>query len=180
MKKISLLLALIFVMVSCEGERGPVGPVGPMGETGDALLGTILEIEGDFTAENGYSFLYEFPPSEVEVFESDVVQVYLLEEVIQDNGESVDVWTPLPNSFFFDGGNQLVYNYNHTYFDVNIFLDGNVDFRSFTDAEANAYLFNQVFRIAIIPAAYAENNPDLNSYEALMQAMPDAKVLKVK
>lgn len=176
MKKISLLFALILVIVSCEGDRGPIGPPGPIGDPGVALIGTILEIEGDFTSQNGYSFVYEFPPSEVEVFESDVVQVYLLEDVINDNGESVDLWTPLPNSFFFDDGSQLVYNYNHTFFDVNIFLDGNVNFNTLP----NAYLTNQVFRIAIIPAAFAENNPNLNSYEALMQAMPDAKVLKLE
>lgn len=175
MKKISLLLALIFVIVSCEGERGPIGPPGPIGEPGNALIGTILEIEGDFTAENGYSFIYEFPPSEVEVFESDIVHVYLLEEVIQDNGEPVDVWTPLPNSFFFNDGSQLVYNFNHTFFDVNIFLDGNVDFNTVS----NDFLLNQVFRIAIIPAAFAENNPNLTSYEDLMQAMPNAKLIKI-
>ncbi|SDG62446.1 hypothetical protein [Psychroflexus sediminis] len=175
MKKISLLLALILVIVSCEGERGPIGPPGPIGEPGEALIGTILEIEGDFTAENGYSFLYEFPTSEVVVFESDVVQVYLLEEVINDNGDFVDVWTPLPNSFFFSDASQLVYNYNHTFFDVNLFLDGNVDFKTVS----NDFLLNQVFRIAIIPAAFAEKNPNLTSYEALMQAMPDAKVLKI-
>ncbi|NEV93073.1 hypothetical protein G3567_02785 [Psychroflexus sp. YR1-1] len=176
MKKISVLLAFVLVLVSCEGEIGPMGPQGPAGEPGDAVIGTILEIEGDFTAENGYSFLYEFPPSQVEVFESDVVQVYLLEEVIEDNGTLVDVWTPLPNSFFFGDGSQLVYNFNHTFFDVNLFLDGNVDFSTVS----NDFLINQVFRIAILPAAFAENNPNLSSYEALMQAMPEAKVLKVK
>ncbi|MBQ0741346.1 hypothetical protein J9332_44450, partial [Aquimarina celericrescens] len=68
------------------------------------------------------------------------------------------------------------YNYNHTFFDVNIFLDGNIDL----NAVSNDFLTNQVFRIAIIPADFAESNEDLNSYESVMQAMPDAKVLKVQ
>lgn len=175
MKKLSLLLALLFMIVSCDGDQGPVGPPGPPGEPGDAIIGTILEVEGSFTPQNDYSFVYEFPPSEVEVFESDVVQVYLLEEVISDPSGPVDVWTPLPNSFFFNDGSQLVYNYNHTFFDVNIFLDGNVDFNTLSDA----FLANQIFRIAIIPAEFAESNQNLDSYEALMQALPNAKVIKV-
>lgn len=175
MKKISFLLALALVITSCEGERGPVGPQGPEGPTGDALIGTVFEVEGDFTAQNDYSFIFEFPPNEVEVFESDVVLVYLLEEVIDDVDGPVDVWTPLPNSFFFGDGNQLVYNFNHTFFDVNFFLDGNVDFSSVS----NDFLSNQVFRVAILPAEFAENNPDINSFESLMQAMPEAKILKL-
>ncbi|MFN2262219.1 MAG: hypothetical protein ABR595_09170, partial [Psychroflexus sp.] len=59
---------------------------------------------------------FEFP-LDVEVFESDVVMVYLLEEQISDSSGPVDVWTPLPQSFFFNDGSQVVYNFNHTFFD---------------------------------------------------------------
>ena len=170
MKKLSLMLVLMLTLAACEGDIGPPGPQGPPGLDGDLIIGNILEIEVDFTAQNGYSVVYEFPTDQVEVFESDVVQVYLLEEIIDDDSGPVDVWTPLPNSFFFNDGNQVVYNYNHTFFDVNLFLDGNVDLNTLT----NDFLLNQVFRIAIIPADFAENNPDLNSMEAIMKAMPNA------
>lgn len=172
MKKISLLLALVFIATSCEGDRGPAGPPGL---DGGIERGTILEVNGSFTPQNGYSFNYEFPTNEVEVFESDVVQVYLLENVIDDIGGPADVWTPLATSFFFDDGSQLVYNYNHTYFDVEFFLGGNVDLNTVS----NDLLLNQTFRIAIIPADFAENNSNLNSYEALMHAMPNAKIIEL-
>jgi hypothetical protein len=169
MKKLSLILMLIITLTACEG---PSGPPGPPGIDGDFIIGTILEIEVDFTAQNGYSFVYEFPADQVEVFESDVVQVYLLEEIIDDSSGPVDVWTPLPNSFFFNDGSQVVYNYNHTFFDVNLFLDGNVALNTLD----NSFLNNQVFRIAIIPAEFSEKNPNLNlnSMEAVMNAMPNA------
>lgn len=176
MKKLSLLLAIIFIVSSCEGDRGPQGPPGLDGAPGDAIIGTIFEIEIDFLAQNNFSFIFEFPPNEVEVFESDIVKVYMLEETVSDPSGPVDVWTPLPNSFSFNDGNQLVYNYNHTFFDVNIFLDGNIDLNTVS----NDFLTDQVFRIAIIPADFAESNENLNSYESVMEAMPNAKVLKVQ
>lgn len=172
MKKISLLLALIFLTLSCEGDRGPQGPPG---RDGGIERGTILEVEGDFLNQNDYSFGFEFPADQVEVFESDVVQVYLLEGVVDDVDGPADVWTPLPTSFFFDDGSQLVYNYNHTYFDVQFFLGGNVDFNTVS----NDLLLNQVFRIAIIPADFAEKNSELNSMEAIMQEMPNTEIIKL-
>ncbi len=179
MKKISILFFALLSLFSCTGDRGPVGPRGPMGpqgEPGDFLIGTVFEIEGDFTEQNDYSFGFDFPPEEVEVFESDIVLVYLLEEVLSDSTGPIDVWTPLPNSFFFENGNQLVYNFNHTFFDVNIFLDGNVDFKTVP----NGFLLDQVFRIAIIPADFAEANPNINTYEALIDALPEVNIIKVR
>ena len=69
----------------------------------------------------------------------------------------------------------MVYTYNHTYFDANIFLDGNVDL----DTVPDEFIFNKTFRIAIIPAKFAESNPDLNSYESVMQIIPDAKIITI-
>lgn len=172
MKKINLILILSLLLASCEGSRGPQGPPG---ESGGTLLGTIFEIEADLTAQNDYSFIFEFPPNEIEVFESDIVQVYLLEDVVNDSTGPIDVWTPLPTSFFFENGSQLVYNFNHTFLDVNIFLGGNINF----DSVSNDRLLNQVFRIAVIPADFAGKAQDLNSYEAVMQAIPEAKIVKI-
>jgi hypothetical protein len=171
MKKISFLLVLALILASCEGDRGPQGPPGL---DGGIERGTILEVTNDFTPQNDYSFLYEFPNT-VEVFEDDVVQVYLLEEVVDDINGPADVWTPLATSFFFEDGSQLVYNYNHTYFNVLFFLGGNVDLNTVS----NDLLLNQTFRIAIIPAEFAESNPNLNSLESVMQAMPNAQIIKL-
>ena len=174
MKKISYLLILVLSLLACEGDRGPIGPQGLQGLDGDAVFGNVFEITRDLLPQDDYSTIFEFP-LDVEVFESDVVLVYLLEEVIDDVNGSASVWTPLPQSFFFDNGSQVVYTYNHTYFDANIFLDGNVDL----DRVPDEFIFNKTFRIAIIPAKFAENNPDLNSYESVMQTIPDAKIITI-
>ena len=168
MKKVSYLLILVLGLIACEGDRGP------QGLDGGVLLGNVYEINRDLLPQNNYSTVFEFP-LDIEVLPSDVVLVYLLEEVINDIGGPANVWTPLPQSFFFDDGSQVVYTYNHTYFDANIFLDGNIDL----DTVPDEFIFNKTFRIAIIPAKFAESNPDLNSYESVMQIIPDAKIITI-
>ena len=127
----SIVLALI--VISCEGPAGPPGPPGRDGldgldgQDGVNILGQVLEIEGTFSAENDYRILFEFPQT-VEVFESDVVLVYLLFDQTEDsNGEPVDIWRLLPQTRILDQG-LLQYNYDHTFLDVSIFLEA--DFKN--------------------------------------------------
>lgn len=167
MKKISLLLALIFLTLSCEGDRGPQGPPG---RDGGIEFATVYEIERDLRPQDGYTFIFEFPGGEIP--ESDIVQVFLSEDRINGN----DLWTPLPAIFFFDDGSQVVYNYNHTSFDVEVFLtDNNFNL----DTVPDEYVFNKRFRIVVIPGAFGENNSELNSMEAIMQEMPNTEIIKL-
>ena len=167
MKKIFYLLTLFSLsLVSCTGDEGPRGPEGPPGE---ALLGTVIDIEGDFTAANDYSFVVTYSDfTDVEVFESDVVLVYLRVGTDgESGGEPVYLWRQLPQTYYVDGGT-MQYNFDYSFFDVNIFLVGDVDLASldpvFTD--------NQVFRIAIVPAEFAENSGiDLSNYYEVMSAL---------
>ena len=122
MKKIIILL-LSFVLLSCEGPEGPPGL--------DGLIGNVFDVVVDFTPGNGHSVLISYP-NNLEVFETDVVMVYLLERQVSDPSGPIDVWTPLPQTFFLNGGGQLVYNFNHTFLDVNLFLDGNINLDSYT------------------------------------------------
>jgi len=128
---------------SCEGPQGPQGPPGL------DSLGQVFEANITFTNGNGYSRLITYP-SNVVVYESDVVLVYLLEDVVDGN---IDVWTQLPQTYFLNQGT-LLYTFDHTFLDVNIFLDANFDLgllgSNFTD--------DQIFRIAILPAEYANSN----------------------
>jgi hypothetical protein len=156
MKKVSFLLALLtsVFFVSCEGPAGPPGPPGfdgldgLDGQDGINILGQVLEIQDSFTPANDYSLLYEFPTT-VEVFESDLVLVYILWE--QDG--DVDIWRLLPQTVILNEG-LLQYNYDHTFFDVSIFLESDFDLGLldpvFTD--------DQVFRIAIVPAEFAQGS----------------------
>jgi hypothetical protein len=173
--KLALLLSAA-LLISCEGPTGPMGPPGQDGEDGldgDSFLGTVFEIQGDFTSENDFSLYFAFPESTV-VYESDVVLVYILwEQTTIEGGEVLDVWRLLPQTVFLDEG-ILQYNYDFTYADVLIFLGGTIDFNTLLPGEAE----DQIFRIAILPADYAESKSlDVSDYNSLMKSLnfnPDA------
>lgn len=175
MKKLTFLLGFImfsFTACSDDGDIGPQGPQGPAGPAGEpGLIGTVFDLPPvDFTEADDYSLLLEYSDyTDVEVFESDVVLVYL--RVGQDGeagGEPVYLWRLLPQMYYLDGGATMQYNYDYTFFDVNIFLETDVAFSSLGDA----FTDDQVFRIAIIPADFAQTTGvDISNYEAVMSAM---------
>jgi hypothetical protein len=148
MKNLLLFLALsaTVFLTSCEGDPGPPG------EPGINILGQVFEVTVNFTPGNDFSQVVDFP-SNVEVFESDAVLVYLLEDVIPGGGGTIDVWSQLPQTFFI-GNNTLVYNFDHTFLDVRLFLDGNFDLTTL----GSAFTDNQTFRIAIVPSEFADAN----------------------
>jgi hypothetical protein len=155
MKNLFLLLAIssTIIFTSCEGPAGPQGP------PGFDTLGQVFETNINFNEGNGYSRLITFP-SNIEVFESDVVLVYLLEDVV----DGVDVWSQLPQTYFLPQGT-LLYSFDHTFFDINIFLDGNFNLNNL---EAN-YTNNQIFRIAILPAEYGDANISMEELMSNLQ-----------
>lgn len=173
MRKLYFLLSLVFITAtSCtEGEMGPPGPQGPEGPPGEpGLIGTVFDIEGDFTSSNEYSLLVTYSDfTDVEVFETDVVLVYL--QVGTDGeagGEPVYVWRLLPQTYYLEGGGTMQYNYDYTFFDTSIFLDANVDLGTL----GSEFTQNQVFRIAILPAEFAQNSGvDLSNYQAVESAL---------
>jgi hypothetical protein len=93
--------------------------------------------------------------------------VYLLWEQTTIDGKKLDVWRPLPQTIVLNEG-ILQYNFDYTTKDVKIFLDGTVDFSKLLPAEKN----DQVFRIAVFPAVFA-NSPafDKNNLEGMMNLM---------
>ncbi|GGE12502.1 hypothetical protein [Psychroflexus salis] len=156
MKKIGTLLLCLFFIAACTDDVGPPGPQGPQGPAGINILGNIFEVTVNFTSQNNYGTLIDFP-QEIEVFETDVVLVYLLEDVIPDSTGPIDVWSLLPRTFYLDDGSQVAYNFTHTFLDVELFLAGNTNFSTL----GSAFTLDQTFRIAVVPAEFAEN-PDIN------------------
>tara|TARA_R110000787_G_scaffold17180_2_gene54217 strand:+ start:3755 stop:4258 length:504 start_codon:yes stop_codon:yes gene_type:complete len=156
MKKLSLLFTLcaFVLLTSC------TGPAGPPGANGYDNLAQVFETTANFNPGNSYSRLVTFP-SDIVVYESDVVLVYLLEEVV--NGD-IDVWSQLPQTYFLDQGT-LLYTFDHTYLDVNIFLDANFNLNTL----GSDYTDNQIFRIAILPAEYANSNLSMNELMSNLQ-----------
>jgi len=72
----------------------------------------------------------------------------------------------LPQTYFLEGG-ALQYNFDFTFFDVLIFLDGTIDFATL-DA---SYTQNQVLRIVVVPAAFATSGVDLSNMNAVMKSL---------
>ena len=150
MKKIFLLIAITgsLIFASCEGDPGPPGA------PGINILGQVFEVTINFTDGNDFSRLVTIP-SNVEVFESDVILVYWLEDVIPDGtGGTIDVWSQLPQTIYLDGGGSFQYTFNHTFIDVLIFLQGDVDLTTL----GSGFTIDQVFRIAIVPSEFADAN----------------------
>lgn len=151
-----VLTSLFFASCSSDGERGPQGPPG---EDGVNIVGQAFDVSGvDFTAPE-YSIFAEIP-ADIEVLPSDSILVYWLEDV-DDNGN--DIWSLTPQTIYFDDG-QFQYTYNHTDFDVNIFLEGNIDLATL----GARYAQDQVFKVVVLPVDYSANaNIDVSTYQNL-------------
>jgi hypothetical protein len=144
MKKLTTMI-LVFasvIIMSCEG------PMGPPGEDGTDLLGTIFELEGDFQPSNNYELFFDFP-NNFEIYDTDVVLVYILWDVVNVNGKNTDVWRLLPQTIVLDEG-VIQYNFDYTVNDVRIFLEATIPFSELLPAETQ----DQVFRIAVLPADF--------------------------
>jgi len=159
MKKILSLLVLASIFfVSCEGDPGPQGPPG---QDGVNVVGQTFEATVDLGAPE-YSVFVEIP-SGVEVLDSDVILVYLLESV--EDGE--DVWSLLPQTFYLEDG-EVQYNYNHTTFDVNVYLHGTVNL----DDLGPEFTEDQTFRMVVVPSDFALNsNVDISNYQSVKAAL---------
>ncbi|MDG1269376.1 MAG: hypothetical protein P8O02_01755 [Ulvibacter sp.] len=149
MKKILLLLSLssLLLLSSCYIENDNIQV---------ASLSQVFETTVDFTNSNDYSQLVNIP-LDIEVYESDVILVYWLEDVISDGtGGTFDVWTPLPQTIYTTQGS-FQYSFNHTFIDVFLFLQGDINLDSLSSNLTN----NQTFRIAIVGAEFAKTNPSM-------------------
>ncbi|MEL6812363.1 MAG: collagen-like protein [Bacteroidota bacterium] len=150
MKKLFLFFAVSSSLIfsSCEGDPGPPG------EPGINILGQVFEVTVDFTVGNDFRQLVTIPSS-VEVFESDAILVYWLEDVVDDgNGGTLDVWSPLPQTIYLDTGGSFQYTFNHSFIDVLLFLQGDVDLGTL----GNQFTNDQIFRIAVVPSEFADAN----------------------
>lgn len=161
MKKLVGVLVMASLLFSCSGDRGPMGPQGPQGPAGVNILGQVYEVSVNFTNQNGFSAAFDFP-QDIEVFESDVVLVYRLADVIPDSSGPIDVWEMLPATYFVPQG-IVYYGFNHTFLDVELFMDGTADLLLTSMQE---FTLDQVFRIAIVPADFAERTDiDISNFD---------------
>jgi len=156
MKTIFLLLAVVAGMAltqSCEGDQGPKG------DPGNALEAAVYEISGVNFVAPSYGIFYTFPQ---QILASDHLLVYRLSGV--ENG--IDVWQPLPHTYFFsDGTRDFEYGFDFTQNDVNVFLDGN-DLESIN----SQYRSNQVLRFVSVPGYFA-NKLNTKTYKEVTETL---------
>lgn len=172
MKKIITLFAVVvglFAVSSCEGPEGPPGFDGI-----DAEIGTVYENIApnyyDFVSPD-YAVRFNFPTP---IFDSDVVLVYRFDGVDSGNRQ---VWQALPETYYLSNGTRdFSFKYVFTENYVNIYLDGNN--RSTITAD---YRLDQIFRIVVVPAAFA-SSVDTSNYNEVMNTLKisENQVKKVK
>lgn len=143
MKPFAIFSAFL-LLLGCTGPEGPIGPPGP------TLFSQVFEFEVDFTPSNNYEAYIEFP-QEIEVFEADLVLVFLAYETTDSNLGVQYVWRPLPQTIFTSLG-LLQYQYDHTFSDMRVFVEADYSLTSATEAD----LLNQRFKVGVVPAAYAQ------------------------
>jgi len=113
MKNFHFILFLsAFIFSSCEG---PQGPPGFDGQDGGLFLGQTFErtVNFQFVPATQLQEVVVDIPTSIEVFESDAILVYRLDEELPNN---VDAWSLIPQNFFLGGGDIIQYVYNHTFF----------------------------------------------------------------
>ena len=156
MKKIFLLLAVVGMtfLQGCEGDPGPVGPTGYSAES------QVLEITNvNFIAPSFGVFI----PYGFEALETDHVLVYRL----SGNDEGDDVWQLLPQNYYFtDGTFDFGYNYDSTFYDTNVYLDGQ-DLGTVPEASR----LNQRLRVVIVPGSFANRAAQSTDYETVTKSL---------
>lgn len=175
------LTALGLIFTSCEGPAGRDGFDGLDGLDGfDGIEASIFEIEdANFVSTNGETATINVTAdNRIDIIQSDVALVYVLDPVKTAENNGLDVWEPLPSTFFFDDGGFAQFRYNFIFdeasnvFDIEITLESN----DFNELEA-LFTDNQVFRIAVIPA----NNVNTFSAKAIdfLQVIDNSDVIKL-
>lgn len=116
-------IAFFLLLTGC-GERGPVGPEGPRGPQGPAgpeVLPVSFEFEADLLQSTNFEYFQEIP-EDIEVFESDVMLAYVLEDYIEE--DDLEVWRKLPLTEFNNSGTTIL-DFDYTVADIRIFQHAN-------------------------------------------------------
>lgn len=145
------LLIISFAFFSCETTE--ITEVTEVTEVIEAEPNILFEQQGiNFTAENDFSTLISFP-NNFEIRDTDLVIAYRLTGRVE--GSNTDIWEPLPQTIFLDGGGTVLYTFNYSETGIGVFLDveDGVDRLTLPDD----LIFDQVFQFAILPSQLNSN-----------------------
>lgn len=144
-----------------QGDRGPQGPKGDPGESG-----FVFEYEDiNFTAPS-YDIILDYSP-DFEGLDSDVALVYLLWEVVEEDGELIDIWRPLPQTVLHPEGT-LYYNYDFTKYNVRLFLDATFPLDLLGAIDTDGW----VVRVVVVPGNFWNSGRiDFSDYNQVKEAL---------
>lgn len=156
MKKIILLFTAIVGLASLQSC-----------EVNDVRENQIFEAEVfEFPASlnnNNFSVVGRFSR---DILSSDHILIYRLYG--QDGG--TDVWRLIPQTVYFNNGDEFDYNYDFTKRDFRIFMEGNFDLNTLSNQHWNTYVTNQIFRIVVIPGRL-QYKMNFSDYETTIRTL---------
>jgi len=162
MKKILLLLTILGIVIfsSCTGPQGPAGYPGKNGVTVESEVFELQNINFTLNNNNEYTIYQTLNPL---ILDSDNILIYRMNGTIDS---STPIWQLIPRTLFLPAG-EMDYDYDFTKEDFTIYAGGNYDVSSTPE-----YLFNQTFRIVIIPGYFSgkKQGVDFNDYNAVIKA----------
>lgn len=143
-----LVFVILVSYIACDGPRGAAGPRGPEGPPGPEVLPISFEYEVDLLEDQDFEYCRNIP-GDIEVYESDVMLAYVLEDYLED--DDLAVWRQLPITEFNDRGT-LLFDFDFTLVDICIFLDA--DYQLGAEDEFEQTLIRAVH----VPAAILSQN----------------------
>ncbi|MBS1534675.1 MAG: hypothetical protein JST78_06305 [Bacteroidetes bacterium] len=160
MKKIILLLASVssLIFMGCEGPEGPQGPQGNDGYSAESEVFELRNVNFSLDANNEYTIYRELNP---QILLSDNIIIYRLSGTINSQ---TPIWQQIPRTLYLSQG-ELDYDYDFSKIDFTIYAGGNYDI-----ATTPSYLYNQTFRIVIIPG-YLSNKSSIDPHDMDYQTL---------
>jgi hypothetical protein len=160
MKKITLLIAFIgmIALQSCTVNE----------ENDNVDNDTIAEVfelrnvNFSYNSSTGGYFIYR--SLNPQIYASDNILIYRMSDLIDSN---TPVWQLIPRTLYLSGGDELDYDYDFSREDFTIYSDG-----TYNLSETPEYIFNQTFRIVIIPGYFSNRSDvqvDFNDYNAVIE-----------
>lgn len=175
-KKITILLLAFIGMIgfqSCTTEEYYV-----QGDTYDEdTISEVFELRNvDFAFDVDYGGYMIYRPLNPAIYASDAVLIYRLSGTINSN---TPIWQQIPRTLYLQQG-ELDYDFDFSMVDFAIYAGGTYNLQLTPE-----YLYNQTFRIVIIPGYFSNKNApkvDFNDYNAVVKAyhIDESKIQKIE
>lgn len=99
-----------------------------------------------------------------DILPSDHILIYRL----YGKDAGADVWRLIPQTVYFDNGDEFDYNYDFTKRDFRIFMEANFNLNSLSNQHKENYVLRQIFRIVVIPG-HMQYKMDFSDYDATIR-----------